>query len=54
MNRPVRQAHPAPRRLPPDEARQDLSLVAGAAAILLVIAAVATWLNPAPLPGMWP
>jgi hypothetical protein len=40
-------AHPKPDpTLPPDDVRRDLTIVAGAAAILVVIAAVAQALNP--------
>lgn len=40
-------AHPAPDpALPSDDARRDLTIVAGVAAIFMVIAAVAQALNP--------
>lgn len=54
MSRRIRQARPLRDQLPPDVMRRDLSIVAGAAVVLLVIAGLATWLNPAPLPGLWP
>ncbi len=48
MNRADWHAHPVhvPDRLPPDRWQRDATIVLGAAAFLLVIATVATLLNP--------